>query len=93
MIGRAVEFFVIKKSENEDQVKQEVSKVSIFILVIISAVILIWQKDSIADFLNRTSEELVFVGFMLFLLVILVAGVIYREPSKNLRDKLRRNKG
>lgn len=92
LITKAVETFVIKKRENEDEIKQEVSKASVLIFVILSALILIWQKDNISHFLNRPSEELLFVGFMLLLLVILIAGVIYREPSKNFRSRFSRNR-
>lgn len=92
LIGSFVEFFIVKKRENEDQVKHEVSKASILIFIIITALILIWQKDSISLFLNRPDEELLFVGFMLLLLVVLIAGVIYREPSKKVRARFSRNK-
>ena len=92
LISSVVEFFVVKKRENEDEIKTEVSKISILIFILLSAIILFWQKDSIAHVLNRPEEELLFVAFMLFLLVVLVAGVIYREPSKKVRAKFSRNK-
>lgn len=91
-ISGVVEFFVVKKRENEDEVKKEVSKISVLIFVLIAAFLLLWQSETIADTFNRPVEELQFAGLMLILVVILIAGVVYREPSKNLRKRISRRK-
>ena len=57
LITKAVETFVIKKRENEDEIKQEVSKASVLIFVILSALILIWQKDNISHQILRSQFE------------------------------------
>lgn len=94
VIGTIVEFFVIKKRENEDEVKTEVSKFSVIIFILIAGIITLWQRQSIAAFLERSVNEIIFAAILLMCLGFLLAGVIYREPSKNWKQKWkkRRNK-
>jgi len=90
IIQSIVDFFVIKKRENEDQISTEVSKISVIIFIILAGLIAIWQREAISDFLGRSSGEIVFSALLLMILGFLIAGVVYREPSKKWKKKLRR---
>lgn len=92
IVSKFVEFFMIKKRENEDEIRTEISKFSTILFVLLAGFLLFWQRDKIASFLDRSSNEVLFVSFMLFVLVIFAVGVIYREPSKDLRRKISRKK-
>lgn len=92
IVGSIVEFFVIKKRENEDQVKTEVSKISVIIFIVIAGAITIWQRESIASFLDRSINEIVFAAILMMCLGFLLAGVIYREPSKKWKQKWKKRR-
>lgn len=92
LIGKVVEFFMIKKRENEDEIKTEISKISTILFILLAGLLLFWQRESIGSYLGKSSDEVLFVAMMVFVLVLLVAGVVYREPSRKLRGKMSRSK-
>lgn len=94
IFSSVVSFFVTKKTENEEQVREEARKISVIFFVALAGFIMILAKDPLSSYIQRPSNELVFAGIMILVFAILVGGLTYRSQAekglnrvKNFRKK------
>ena len=89
-----INFFVTKKTENEEEVREEARKISVIFFVALAGIIMIFFKDPLSNYIQRPSSEMVFAGIMIIIFAVLVGGLTYRSQAekginrvKNFRKK------
>lgn len=89
-----INFFVTKRTENEENVKEEARKISVIFFIALAGFIMIFFQDSLSSYIKRPSNELVFAGIMIIIFAVLVGGLTYRSHAekgitkfKNFRKK------
>lgn len=90
VISGIIEFFMVKKKENEEQVKKEVRNISTIMFIALAGLVLIFARVPIAHFLQRPVDEILIAGFMIIVFSILIGGLIYRRQIPRVRKKLSR---
>lgn len=89
-----INFFVTKRTENAEEVREEARKISVIFFIALAGLILIFFQDSLSSYIKRPSSELVFAGIMIIIFAVLVGGLTYRSQAekgmikaKNFRKK------
>ncbi len=88
-ISAIVSFFILKKSQNEEAVREETRKFSIVLFIMIAGLIMIFAKESLATYINRPADELAFAGGLIILFSILVGGLTYRTQTEKAVNKVK----
>lgn len=94
LTSSVINFFVTKKTENEEEVREEARKISVIFFVALAGLIMIFFKDPLSNYIQRPSGEMVFAGIMIIIFAVLVGGLTYRSQAekginrvKNFRKK------
>ena len=89
-----VSFFVTKKTESEENVREEARKVSVIFFIALAGFLMIFFLTQLSGYINRPSTDMVFAGIMIIIFAVLIGGLTYRSQAekginrvKNFRKK------
>lgn len=89
-----VSFFVTKKTESEENVREEARKVSVIFFIALAGFLMIFFQTQLSSYIHRPSSDMVFAGLMIIIFAVLVGGLTYRSQAekginrvKNFRKK------
>lgn len=89
-----INFFVMKKTNNEEAVREEARKLSIIFFIGLAGFVMILAKEPLSSYINRPPSDLVFAGLLIIIFAVLIGGLTYRSQAekgiiraKNFRKK------
>lgn len=84
-----INFFVTKKTNNEENVREEARKVSVIFFIALAGFLLIFFQTQLSSYIQRPSSEMVFAGLMIIIFAVLVGGLTYRSQAEKGMNRVR----
>jgi Na+/pantothenate symporter len=89
VVASVISFFVLKKVNNEENVKAEARKISVIFFIALAGLLMIFFKNPLSDYIQKPSDDMVFAGLMIIIFAVLVGGLTYRSQAEKGIDRVR----